>query len=101
MSAIIAMLITELSKILIPALIEWIQGLFNRVSKGMQSTGDDAADAVALADRALAATPKIRVFKRALLRKVKEVAGDVATGKKLTAADKNEFEALAMKAQSE
>lgn len=101
MSAIIAMLITELSKILIPALIEWIQKLFDRTAKNMEATGNDAADAVELAQRALDATPKVRVFKRALLRKVRDVAGDVATGKKLSASDKQELDALQSRAKAE
>lgn len=101
MSAIIASLIAELSKYLIPLLIQWLQGLFTKAAKNVTASGDDGADAEALLDASIAATPKVRVFKRALLRKVRDHAADIATGGRLSKSDRDELAALAAKAKSE
>lgn len=101
MSAIIAMLIAELSKVLIPLLIEWIKSLFNKVAPTVAVTGDDEADAEALVQAAIDKTPKVRVFKRALLRRIKDSAAKIAMGEKLSKADKAEISALAAKAKGE
>lgn len=101
MSAIIAALIAELSKVLLPILIEWIKGLFDKAAKKIEATGDDADDAEYLVHVALELTPKFRVFKRALLRKVKDHAADIAAGRKLNKSDREELAALAKKAKAE
>lgn len=101
MSAIIAALIAELSKYLIPLLIEWLQGLFTKQAKKLQATGDDEADAEALVQAALDATPKVRVFKRALLRKVKDHAAAIVMGSRLSKSDSAELQELAKRAKAE
>lgn len=101
MSAIISMLIAELSKVLIPLLIEWIKSLFDKTAKKLHATGDAEADAETLVQAAIDATPKVRVFKRALLRRIKDHAADIATGAKLSKSDKAELAGLAAKAKCE
>jgi len=101
MSAIIAALIAALGPVLIEALTKWLESLFNKVAPSVMPTGVQEADAEALVDAALAATPRIRVFKRALLSRVREHAGKLVAGGKLTASEKKELLALAAKAKSE
>lgn len=101
MSAIIAALIAALGPVLIGALTKWIESLFKKVAPSVEMSGDDAADAEALVDAAIAATPRRRVFKRALLGRIREHAGKLATGGKLAAAEKKELLALANIAQAE
>lgn len=95
MSAIIASLIAELSKVLIPLLIEWLKELFDKSAKKVSDTGDTGDDAEALVQAAIDMTPKARIFKRALLRKIKDHAADIATGSKLSKSDKAELSGLA------
>lgn len=101
MSAIIASLIAALGPILVQALTKWIQSLFNKVAPSVPVTGDDAADAQALVQAAHDATPRTRVFKRALLRRIKDHAPDIVSGDGLTKADKAELSGLAAQAKSE
>ncbi|MFO0806699.1 MAG: hypothetical protein U0791_26640 [Gemmataceae bacterium] len=101
MSALIAALIAAIGPILIPALVKWLQSLFNKVAPSVQMTGDDATDAEALVDAAIFATPRRRVFKRALLARIREHAGKLVAGEKLGAAEKKELLALAGAAQDE
>lgn len=101
MSAIIAALIAALGPVLIGALTKWLESLFKKVAPSLQTTGDDATDAEDLVDAAIAATPRRRVFKRALLARIREHAGKLATGEKLGAAEKKELLSLANIAQDE
>lgn len=101
MSALIAALISAIGPILIPALVKWMQSLFKRVAPSVQATGDPAIDATALVGAAIDATPRVRVFKRALLNALYDHAGKLATGDKLTAAEKKELATLAASAKSE
>ena len=101
MSAIIAALIAALGPVLIDALTKWLESLFKKVTPSVQMSGDDATDAEALVDAAIAATPRIRVFKRALLSRVREHAGKLATGGKLSASEKKELGVLVAKAKAE
>jgi len=101
MSAIITMLITTLGPILAKAFLDWINKKFNKVAPTVPVTGNDAADAEALVQAAIDATPRVQVFKRATLRFVKGHAAGIVTGAKLSKADKAELSALAAKAKSE
>lgn len=101
MPAIIAALIAALSPLLVDFLVKWIESLFKKVAPSVEMSGDDAADAEALVDAALDATPRRRVFKRALLSRIREHAGKLVAGEKLGAAEKKELLALADIAQAE
>lgn len=101
MSAIIAALIAALGPVLIQAITKWLESLFKKVGPSVEMTGDDGQDAEALVDAALAATPRRRVFKRALLSRVREHAAKLATGSKLTASEKAELTTLAKPASKE
>ena len=101
MSAIIASLIAALGPVLVKFLVQWLESLFNKVAPVVEETGDVAADAETLVQVALDRTPRVRVFKRALLRSIKDRAGHIATGGKLSKADKAELAALGSKAKSE
>lgn len=101
MSAIIAALIAALGPVLIGALTKWLESLFKKMAPSIEATGDDATDAESLVDAAILATPRRRVFKRALLGRIREHAGKLATGGKLAAAEKKELLALAEIAKAE
>lgn len=101
MPAIIAALIAALAPVLIDALKKWLESLFKKVAPSVQMSGDDVTDAEDLVDAAIAATPRRRVFKRALLARIREHAGRLATGGKLAAAEKKELLALADIAKTE
>lgn len=100
MSAIIAALLAELSKVLIPMLIEWLKSLFEKQAKKLEASGN-IVDVEDLVQASIDATPRARVFKRALLRRIKDHAFDLAHGKKLSKADKAELAALGAKAKGE
>ncbi len=98
MSAIIAQLLAILGPILLKFLTDWLSGLFNKVAPSVSVTGDDAEDAAALVQAAHDATPRTRVFRRALLRRIKDHAPDIMAGS-LSKADKKELKALAAQAE--
>lgn len=101
MSALIAALIAALGPVLVPLLLKWLESLFKKVAPSVEASGDAEEDAAALVDAALAATPRRRVFKRALLSRVREHAGKLVRGDKLSAAERTELSVLAGKAKGE
>ncbi len=101
MPAIIAALIAAIGPLLIDVLKKWLESLFKKVSPSVQMTGDDATDATALVGAAIDATPRVRVFKRALLNALYDHAGKLAKGEKLAADEKKELLALANIAKAE
>lgn len=103
MSAFLTALLAALGPILVEVLVKWLTSLFNKTAKTFKwdKYDNDHDASVAFVRAAHDATPRVRIFKRALLRKIEDVAPAVAMGLKLSKADKAELVGLAAKAKSE
>lgn len=97
--AFLGPLLAQLGPMLAKLLSDWLSGLFNKTAKKVTVGGNTADDAVALVQASHDATPRVRVFRRAFLRKLVDHAADIATGAKLSRADKAELLGLATKAE--
>jgi len=103
MSAIIAALLAALGPILAEFLLKWIESLFNKSAKGMDTDqfDTDGEAAEALVQKSHDATPRFRFFKRILLRRIKDHAAGIVAGNKLSKADKAELKAIGAAAARE
>lgn len=107
MAAIIAAILQIVGPILGDLLKSWLDKLLKRAEVKLAATGFTASEtkmddgARRLLEQALDMTPKLRVFRRALLRSmIAEVPPLVAAGaKKLPKATANELQALAANAE--
>jgi uncharacterized protein (DUF305 family) len=101
-SAIIAAVLQLVGPLLSDLLKRWLDKLLNKVSAEMTVSSQDAEhETQRLLSAALNATPKVRIFRRALLRSmIAEVPTAVAAGaKKLPKTAANELQALAANAE--
>lgn len=100
--AIITAILGLVGPILSDLLKRWLDKLLNKVSAEMTvSSQDTEHETQRLLSAALDATPRVRIFRRALLRSmIAEVPAAVATGaKKLPKPTANELQALAANAE--
>lgn len=85
MLEIIKQLLAEFGPLLVALVRAWLESALKRAAKKVDADGmSPAGAAVALVQQAIDDTPKLAFGKRALLRLVRDNAGRVALGHKLT-----------------
>lgn len=82
---LIKQLLAEFGPLLVALIKAWLESALKRAAKKVNADGmSPAGAAVALVQQAIDETPKLAFGKRALLRLIRDNAGRVALGHKIT-----------------